>query len=322
MSVLVTGGEGFVGVHVVRGLAAAGERVVSLGVGGGLDADGQALLGDLGHRVAFLEGDVRDLSALRRVIKAHEVERIVHGAAVTAIGDMEREAAHVAVMVNVGGTTSTLEAARLASVRRFVYVSSAMVYGAGDQAVSIGEDRETRPTGIYAITKRAAEALVLRYMDLFGLDAVILRLSAPYGPLEHPTESRRLMSPIFTWCRAARAGMPVCLAADLERDFTFVGDTADAIVRAVRADGLPERIYNVAAGRNVRFSEVLATHGRLWPGLDFTHVGQREVDSFFLESLRGPLEVVRAQRDLGWSPRTNLAEGLNTYLDWLGSHRF
>lgn len=319
MTVLVTGGTGFVGLHLLQALTARGDAVVSVSTRGALDADGRALLGDASDRVVFLKADITDLAGLGRIIQEHRVERIVHGAAITAIGDMERQAPHAAVMVNVGGTATMLEAARLTGVRRFAYLSSATIYGSGDPARPIPEDQPIQPRGIYAITKQAAEGLVLRYMELFGLDSVILRISAPYGPLEHPTGGRQLMSPIYGWCRAALAGTVVHLDADLERDFTWVGDTADAVVRAVHATRLPERVYNVGGGRNVRFSEVLATLAALRPGFAVTQAGGA-VDAFFRDSLRGPLDVGRARRDLGWEPGTDLAHGLGRYLDWLGAH--
>jgi UDP-glucuronate 4-epimerase len=319
VSVLVTGGTGFVGLHVLRALAAAGERVVSLSTRGGPDGAGQALLGELAERVLFVKAEITDLAALREILRERRVTRVVHGAAITAIGDMERQAPHAAVAVNVGGTAAALEAARLASVRRFVYLSSATIYGSGDPAVPIPEDRPIRPAGIYAITKQAAEALVLRYMELFGLDPAILRISAPYGPLEHPTGGRQLMSPIYAWCRAALAGRPVDLDADLERDFTWVGDTAGAVAQAVLAPALRSRIYNVACGHNVRFSEVLETLGRVAPGLTVTRAAGG-TDAFFRESLRGPLDIARARRELGWEPRTSLADGLRSYVEWLRVH--
>ena len=320
MTVLLTGGTGFVGLHVLRALATRGDAVVSVSTRGALDTDGRALLGEAADRIVFLKAEITDLAGLRQIVRDHGVTRIVHGAAITAIGDMERQAPYPAVMVNVGGTATVLEAARLESLRRVVYLSSATIYGSGDPAVPIPEDQPIRPAGIYAITKQAAEALVLRYQTLFDLDPVILRISAPYGPLEHPTGGRQLMSPIYGWCRAALAGEPVCLDADLERDFTWVGDTADAIVRALHADRLSARVYNVGAGRNVRFSEVLAALAALRPGFKVTQTAGA-VDAFFRDSLRGPLDVTRARRDLGWEPRTGMAEGLTRYLDWLPTHR-
>lgn len=319
MTVLVTGGTGFVGLHVLRALAERGDAVVSVSTRGALDADGRALLGEAADRVVFLKAEITDLAGLRQIVRDYGVTRIVHGAAITAIGDMERRAPYPAVMVNVGGTATVLEAARLESLRRVVYLSSATIYGGGNPAVSIPEDQPIRPAGIYAITKQAAEALVLRYQALFDLDPLILRISAPYGPLEHPTGGRQLMSPIYGWCRAALAGTPVCLDADLERDFTWVGDTADAIVRALDAERLAARVYNVGAGRNVRFSEVLAALTTLRPGFAVTQTAGA-VDAFFTDSLRGPLDVTRARRDLGWKPRTGVAEGLARYLDWLPTH--
>jgi nucleoside-diphosphate-sugar epimerase len=319
VSVLVTGGTGFVGFNVVRALTASGKTAVSYDSRGNPDADGWAFLGDLAEHAVFVEGDVTDLTSLRQALRTHQVESIVHTAAITAIGDVERRKPHTTVMVNVGGTATALEAARLESVRRFVYLSSAMIYGSGDPAVPVPEDQPIQPTGIYEIAKQAGEALVLRYMELFDLDPVILRLSAPYGPLEHPTGARPLMSPVFEWCRIALAGGTVRLDQDLERDFTYVEDTADAIVRAACVPSLPARVYNVAGGRNYRFSAVLETLHRISPTFDVVRTAD-DVDALYAQSLRGPLDSQRARRDLGWQPRPSLADGLKSYLSWLRTH--
>lgn len=319
MSILVTGGTGFVGFNVVRALAAAGETTVSYDNRGQPDAHGLAYLGELAERTLFLEGDVTDLDGLRRAIRENRVERIVHTAAITAIGDVERRRPHATSMVNIGGTATALEAARLESIRRFVFLSSAMIYGPGDPAVPVPEDRPIDVQGIYEIAKQAGEALAMRYMELFGLDPVILRLSAPYGPLEHHTGARALMSPIYDWCRAALAGRAVELEQDLERDFTYVEDTADGIVRATLAAELPARLYNIAGGRNHRFSAVLETLRKISPTFEVER-STDGIDALYARSLRGPLDNARARRDLRWEPRTDLAEGLRRYLDWLREH--
>ena len=319
MSILVTGGTGFVGFNVIRALAAAGQTAVSYDTQGQPDADGEAYLGELAERTVFLEGDVTDLDGLRQAIREHRVERIVHTAAITAIGEVERRQAHATSIVNIGGTATALEAARLESIRRFVFLSSAMIYGSGDPAVPVPEDRPVNIQGIYEIAKQAGEALAMRYMELFDLDPVILRLSAPYGPLEHHTGARPLMSPIYDWCRAAITGRAVTLEHDLERDFTYVEDAAEGIVRATLAEGLPARLYNVAAGRNHRFSAVLETLHEISPTFEVER-NTDGIDALYVRSLRGPLDNARARRDLDWEPRTDLAEGLRRYLDWLREH--
>ena len=320
MSVLVTGGTGFVGIHVAARLAELGETVVALSAEGELDGSARALLGPSRSRVTCVKGDVLDLDALRREMDRHGVDRIIHGAAVTAIGDLEPEAARRAAVVNVGGTATVLEAARLSGVQRFVHLSSASVYGATDPDVPLEEDAPLEPRGIYGITKRAAEDIVCRYMELFGLDGVILRLSAPYGPLERPNPLRTVMSPVFHWCRAALAREEVELADDLRRDLTYVPDAARCVVLACREPHLKHRVYNASCGENLRFSDILAALTRVRPGFRFRLKEGGTLSPFFRDSLRGPLSMTRAAEDLGFVPEYDIESGLSRYLEWLRDH--
>jgi UDP-glucose 4-epimerase len=183
----------------MRQLAEQGETVVSVSTSGSLDDGARQFLGNLGERVVCVKADILDLGEIRR----YSVKTVVHGAAITAIGELEREIPHQAVMVNVGGTATILEASRGEGIKRFIYLSSATVYGSGDPRIPIGEEVVPNPTGIYAITKRAGEEIVSRYFDLFRMDGTIVRISAPYGPLERPSGRRTVMSPLFGWCQAA-----------------------------------------------------------------------------------------------------------------------
>jgi len=320
MSILVTGGTGFVGIHVLRELAGRGGSVISLATGGSLDAGAQEFLSGVEGRITCREADVRDLDAVRRLIRDARVRVLVHGAAVTAIGSLEAAAAHEAVMVNVGGTATVLEAARLEGVERFMLLSSATVYGSSPPSIPLDEDRALAPQGIYGVTKRAAEEIVSRYFDLFGMTGAILRISTPYGPLERPTGQRTVMSPVYDWCRAALHGKDVALEEDLERDFTHCGDTARCIVEACHAAKLGYRVYNVSSGENFRFSSVLEILSRLRPSFRFRVQNTGVGSGFFRDSLRGPLAIERARNDLGFVPQYDLESGLREYLRWLEKH--
>ncbi len=320
MSILVTGGTGFVGIHVVARLADLGEPVVTLSTEGGLDDASRDFLGQARERVTCVEGDVLDLDGLRAVMDRHGVDRVIHGAAVTAIGGLEPEAARQAAVVNVGGTATVLEAARLAGVKRFVHLSSASVYGGTDPAVPLEEDAALEPRGIYGITKRAGEDVVRRYFELFGMEGAILRLSAPYGPLERPNPLRTVMSPVFDWCRAALKGQEVELADDLVRDLTYVSDTARCIVLAFLQTGLPHQVYNASCGENLRFSDILSALARVRPGFRFRLKEGATLSPFFRDSLRGPLSMKRAKEDLGFVPQYDIETGLSRYLEWLERH--
>ena len=320
MSVLVTGGTGFVGTHIVAQLASLGERVVALSAEGELDEAARDFLGQAVAKVTCVKADVLDLETLCAVMKEDAVDRVIHGAAVTAIGDLEPEAARQAAVVNVGGTATVLEAARRTEVARFVHLSSASVYGATEPSVPLEEDAPLAPTGIYGITKRAAEEIVRRCFELFGMSGVILRLSAPYGPLERPNPLRTVMSPVFDWCRAALDGDEVELADDLERDLTYVADAARCVVLALRKQHLKYPVYNASCGENLRFSDILATLARVRPGFRFHRKEGGSLSPFFRASLRGPLSMKRAREELGFEPRYDIERGLGRYLEWLEHH--
>ena len=320
MSVLVTGGTGFVGIHVAAQLAEVGESVVTLSVEGDLDEASREFLGAGCERVRCVKGDILDLDGLCATMERHRVDRVIHGAAVTAIGGLEPEAARQAALVNVGGTATVLEAARLAGVTRFIHLSSASVYGATDPDVPLEEEAPLDPRGIYGITKRAGEDVVRRYFELFGMDGTILRLSAPYGPLERPNPLRTVMSPVFDWCRAALNGDEVELADDLVRDLTYVSDAARCVVLAFLKSDLPHQIYNASCGENLRFSDILAALARVRPSFRYRLKEGGVLSPFFRDSLRGPLSMKRAKEDLGFVPQYDIESGLGRYLEWLERH--
>ncbi len=321
MSVLVTGGTGFVGIHVAAQLAELGESVVTLSVEGKLDRGALEFVGAARERITCVEGTVLDLGRLRWIVDRYGVDRVIHGAAITAIGALEKEAAHQAVLANVGGTATVLEAARLAKLKRFVHLSSASVYGAADPDVPLEEDAPLGPRDIYGITKRTGEELVRRYFELFDMDGAILRLSAPYGPLERPNPMRTVMSPVFHWCRAALKGDEVELADDLVRDLTYVPDTARCVVLALLETDLKHQVYNASCGENLRFSDILAALARVRPGFRYRLKEGGALSAFFRDSLRGPLSMKRAREDLGFTPQFDIETGLGRYLEWLERHR-
>jgi nucleoside-diphosphate-sugar epimerase len=301
----------------MRQLAEQGESVISVSTSGALDDLARRFLGETAQRIVCVKADVLDLEKVKAVLHEFAVETVIHGAAITAIGDLEREVPYQAVMVNVGGTATMLEASRLQGIQRFFYLSSATIYGSGDPEIPLREDARPNPSGIYSITKQAAEQIVCRYFDIFKIKGAILRISTPYGPMEKPSERRELMSPIYGWARAAMAGEEVSLKGDLQRDFTYVADTARGVVLAWQARRLSHRLYNISSGLNIAFSEALETLKRLRPKFRVRINQTTEMVDFFRESLRGPLDIGQARKDLGFVPEYDLERGLKSYLDWL-----
>ncbi len=322
-NVLVTGAAGFVGLNIVRRLAERGAQVVAL-ARRPPDADTLRFLEPVRSQVRFAEGDVRDRERLLGLMRASNVRRIVHGAAITS-AEMERADPASFVDVNLGGTLNVLEAARLTNAERVVLISSSAVYGAPrDPARSIREDDPLQISGIYTICKQAGEALCRRYGELYGLSAVAGRLGTAYGPMERPTGSRSAMSQVYSLVHAAREGRHLRIfGADRLRDVCYIDDVAEAFSGLTLAETLQHTLYNVSAGTAYTLREIAAAINTMLPELTwFPAETPTEADLAVLPpSERGPLDLSRLHADLGFRPQWSLEAGLAHYLDWLTAHQ-
>lgn len=312
MSILVTGGTGFVGSNVVKALAARGQAVVVLARRMPAEERFSAFLGPLAEGVRTVAADVLDRDRVREAIEGHGVRAVVHTAVFNPMTYGPGAPAEQA-RVNVEGPLTVAEAAHLAGATRVVYVSSAMVYGPCDPQAPVSEDRPANPSGLYGVTKYAGELALGSYAEAFGLDAVMIRISLPYGPMESPTRSRPGTSLIYRAVNAALAGEELAVVADPStRDFTYVPDTAAGIAAITLCDPLPHRLYNVAGGRPYHTRAVLDAITELIPGCRFRVLAEGSVPE-----PRGPLDISRARQACGFTPRYDLRRGLAAYLHWL-----
>lgn len=313
IATLVTGALGFVGINIVRALAASGTPVVALDR---TDPDAAVR--------AHLEG-VEDLVAFRRAditrsdwagSLAHDrIDAVVHAAAVTSIRPEEERRAAEAALVNVAGTAHVVGWAARSGVRRVVVVSSAAVYGPVRGPEPIAEGRMPQPDTIYGITKLAGESLARRIGALAGMEVVVARLSHVYGPMERPTEARHSMSPVFEWVRAAVAREPLrSRAPDLARDFIHVADVADALRLMLVAPLALGDVFNVASGRWITEAEAIDALRALAPG------ATAKVERGAAPAVsRSPVSSERLSRWTGWAPRYSFEAGCRQYLEWIRS---
>lgn len=317
----MTGGLGFVGVHVVRALLDAGHSVVSLDRDHPRDAHLRFLHG-VEHRVEHLQVDLTaPCSQWQELVGEPHV--VVHAAAVTPLARGEELAAtSTAVAVNVAATVEVLEVAAALGASRVVHVSSGSVYGVPDgepaQALALLESSHLAPRSVYGITKAAADELAQRYDALGACEVVVARLAQPYGPMERTTSSRSALSPVHDWAAAALAGEPLevepgCL--ERGRDYLYVVDVAQALVALAVAPSLPHRVYNVSNGvrttlRQVRDSVVAAV------GDTGTTDGPVNLPA---DAERPVLSPAQLTADTGWTATTGLEDGLAATLDWLRS---
>jgi UDP-glucose 4-epimerase len=293
--VLVTGGSGFIGSHVVDALLREGRvpRIFDLRASAIHDRED----------VDTVVGDLTDARALARAMQG--CRQVVHLAAAADVGEVEADPVE-AERRNARGTLAVLEAARRAGVERVVYASTIWVYSdAGLDEVD--EDTPLRhPAHLYTATKLAGELYCRSYRALYGLECTILRFGIPFGPRAR----RTAVIPRFV--DKALAGEPLTVAGDgsQSRAFVYVADLADGVVRAL-APAAAGRTYNLAGREQVTVLEIAeAVRDRVAP-VPIERIGERAGD------FRGAaISSDRAERELGWTASTPFAEGLRRYVDW------
>lgn len=302
--VLVTGGAGFIGGHLVEHLALANQVTI-------LDNFSTATLGEdeaVRDGVKVCRADVCDRAAVDAAVGDADV--IFHLAVVNlreSISDPLKS--H---LVNDLGTLILLLAARDRGVERFVYVSSSEVYGNAER-VPMDESHRLRPTTPYGASKLAGEALALSFHGTYGMPVVVVRPFNAYGPRAHVNGSSGELIPRLV--ARAIAGLPLIVFGDglQTRDFTWVGDTVRGITMAGAYDELVGDCVNIARGESVAvLSVAVLLQGLLGTRLPIEHRPARPGDIRHHHA-----DVAKARRLLGFEAGVSLETGLRRYLEWV-----
>jgi len=295
---LVTGGAGFIGSHLVDALVARGEQVRVLD---DFSTGRWENLAAVVDRVEVMLGDVRDVAAVAKAMEGVEV--VVHLAAVASVQASVEDPRRVWA-VNCGGTLNLLEAARAREIRRFVFASSAAVYG-DHTDLPLREDLPPRPLSPYAASKAAGEALCTAYHASYGLPTVVLRFFNVYGPRQDPRSPYSGVISIFA-DRMRRGLSPVVYGDGHQtRDFVYVADVVEAVLRAAEREAAVGSVFNVAGGGRTSVLELVAVLNRVLG----THLEPTFAPPRPGEVRHSQADVRRAGKGLEWASRTDLEEG-------------
>jgi UDP-glucose 4-epimerase len=295
MRVLVTGGSGFIGSHVVDKLRARGHEPVIYD-----------LRPSPWHEPGSVDtvlGSITDREALERAL--HSCDAVAHLAAVADVNDVHASPEE-AERVNARGTVAVLEACRRAGVKRIVYASTIWVYSDCVEDDVTEDTLLPAPSHLYTSTKLAGELYCKAYQELYGIDYTILRFGIPYGP------RAREAAVIPAFVGKALRGEPLTLAGDggQSRRFVYVEDLADGVALGL-ADVAENRVYNLASDENVTIKQIAVRVQELMGNVEIVYTPARPGD------FGGKVvSSERALRELGWSAATPFSEGVKRYVEW------
>lgn len=312
MSILITGGTGFVGVNLVRHYAEQGTPVVSLDLDAPDDVT-RAFVANLAAPVHFAQGDVRDAARLRELVERHEVEYVIHAAAITPDIERERQHAYEIMDVNLMATVRVLDlACAYPQIKRTLVISSAAVYGVKPEDKPLQEEDTVAPGNLYAISKHGSELLVDRYRALHNLDAATARLGWIFGPMERGTSSSRGLSTLGTLLGMAQSAQRALIAGpEAVRDWTYTADVARATDALLHAPTLAHSLYNISGGAGYTNAALARTLQECLPAFEYEFVAPDAVNvQDNLKNRRSYLDISRLRQDTGFVPQYDLRSGL------------
>ena len=303
-SFLVTGGAGFIGSHLAEELLHRGHRVR---VVDSLITGKRRNLEPLGG-VEFVEGDLAELSVAQRVVEG--MDYVLHQAAIPSVPRSVKDplTSHRA---NIDGSMNLLVAARDAKVKRLVYAGSSSAYG-DTATLPKREDMPTKPLSPYALQKLVIEQYCQMFTRLYGFETVAIRYFNVFGPRQDPGSPYSGVISLFA--TALLAGRQPVIYGDGEqtRDFTYVSNVVDGVLRACEAPKASGEVINVATGGRISLNELLRTMNRI-VGTNIEAIHQ---DSRVGDVRDSQADITKARELLGYKPLVALEEGLRHTIEW------
>ena len=306
---LVTGGAGFIGSHLVDELVSGGHKVRVL------DDFSTGLRGNLAHhgnKIEVIEGSITDPAAVADAVRG--ARTVYHLGALASVA-RSVEAPAVSHAACATGTVLLLDAARKAGVKRVVYAASSSAYGGSTGDGGQTEDIYPVAKSPYAAAKLAGELYMQAFAATYGIETVRLRFFNIFGPRQRADSPYSGVIAIFTGLMSA-GKVPVVHGDGLQaRDFTYVADAVQAVVKAGRVSGVSGRVFNVGTGRSTTVLDLVrGLNAVLGTNVTPTHGPARTGDVRF--SLA---KIARIRAGLGYEPTVTFDEGLRRTVEWYQS---
>jgi UDP-glucuronate 4-epimerase len=309
MRVLVTGGAGFIGSHLVEKLLASGHEVAILD-----DFNDfynpkvkHANIAGFARDVTIHHVDLRDSESVRNVFHREKVDAIAHLAARAGVRP-SIQYPRLYYDTNVTGTLHLLEAARVTGVERFIFASSSSVYGAAKKIPFSENENLSQTFSPYAATKVAGEFLCSTYTHLYNVRVVALRYFTVYGPRQRPDLA------IHQFTRRICAGQPIDQFGDgsTRRDYTYIGDVIQGTMAALRYEGPLFDVFNLGESETIQLKDlIVAIENALGKKAKINRLPEQPGDM-----PRTCADISKARKLLGYNPTTRLSDGLPRFIDW------
>jgi dTDP-glucose 4,6-dehydratase len=308
--VLVTGGAGFIGSHLVDRLLEEGFRVRV--VDNFFSGDQKNLAQHKDNKLfEFVEGDIRDFDLVKTVIKG--VDFVLHQAALVSV-PRSCEDPVLSNEINVVGTLNLLQACVDADVKRFVFASSCAIYGDSD-LLPITEDSPVKPLSPYAIDKYACEEYARIFSETYGLETVGLRYFNVYGPRQKVGSYSGVIS-VFVNCFLDNKSPTVFGDGNQTRDFVHVKDVVNANLLALAKENISGEVFNISSGKKITINSIIEIIQKIM---------DKKSEVFYAEPRSGDIRhsfanIKKAQNVLGYKPSVKFEEGLREVVKWYSTN--
>ena len=305
MEILITGGAGFIGSHILAQLQ--GRRDMDVVVFDNLSSGSKE---HVPAGMELVEGDVCDEAAVDALFADHHFDAVIHLAAQTMVPTSVEQPV-LDCQINLEGVLHVLEACRIHGTGHILFSSSAAVYG-DNLHIPLKETERLVPTSPYGITKMATEHYLRVYHELYGMDATVFRFANVYGERQGEKGEGGVVS-IFCKLLSQRQGITVFGDGNQTRDFVYAGDIAQAIIRALPLKGC--HTMNVSTGQETSINDLICSFEKaVGYTVPVQYTAPRTGDI-----LRSVLSNEALKRDLGFVPAMDLEEGIRRTYDWYRS---